>query len=117
MTPPSAYDAATSPSEWGGFLSAASRLAEGRDAIDVADEQHALLVDRRIAQPVGRRVAGVLAPDLVELARHPLAARLPFALLVVDRALELDPVIGVPGIDDQDGEARALANPIALPAV
>src|SRR6185437_4636450 len=96
------------------LLGAASRLAEGRDAVDGADEQHALLVDRRIAQAVGRRIAGVLGPDLVELARHPFAARLPFALLVVDRALELDPMVGVLGVDDQDGEARTLADPAAL---
>src|SRR6516164_9303576 len=57
-----------------------SRLAERGDAVDVADEQHALFVDRRIAQAVGRRVAGVLAPGLVELAGDTLAARIGLAL-------------------------------------
>src|SRR5580765_6996835 len=44
-----------------------SGLAEGGDAIDPADEQHAALVDRRIAQSVGWLAARVLGPDLVEL--------------------------------------------------
>src|SRR5512132_751731 len=72
-----------------------SGFAEGGDTIDVAYEQHTLLVDRGIAQPVGRRVAGVFGPDLVELPGDALAARLPFALLALDRAFELDPVVGV----------------------
>src|SRR4029077_20409269 len=91
-----------------------SRLAERRDAVDVADEQHALLVDRRVAQAVGRRVAGVLGPDLVELAGDALAAGIGLALLALDRALDLDPVIGIVGIDDQDRELGVLSDPVAL---
>src|SRR5438552_12307916 len=58
----------------------ASGLPERGDAVDPADEQHALLVDARIAQAVGRRLARVLRPDLVELLRDARAARLPLAL-------------------------------------
>src|SRR5216683_8365627 len=60
-----------------------SRLSEGRDAIDVADEQDALFVDGRIAQPIRRRVARVFRPDLVELLGDALTTRFPFVLLAL----------------------------------
>src|SRR5437899_2882574 len=91
-----------------------SGLAERGDAIDVADEQDTLFVDRGIAQPVGRRVAGVFRPDLVELPGDALAAGFPFALLALDRAFELDPVVGVVRVDDQERELGVLADPAAL---
>src|SRR4051794_21289758 len=73
----------------------ASRLAEGGDPVDAADEEDALLVDRGIAQPVGPRLLRILGPDAVELARHVLAARLPLAQLLLDGAFDLHPMIGV----------------------
>src|SRR5204863_2552570 len=94
-----------------------SGFAEGGDAVDPADEQHALFVDRRIAQAVGRGLAGVLRPDLVELLRHALSTRLRFALLGFHRALDLDPVVRIVRIHDQQRQLRALPDPFALRAV
>src|SRR5215475_10174675 len=49
--------------------------AEGRDPHDLQLEQHPPLIDRGIAQPVGRVVLRVLDPDLVKLAGDALPLR------------------------------------------
>src|SRR5689334_4862359 len=87
------------------------RLAERGDPVDAADEQHALLLDRRVAEPVGAGLAGVFRPDAVELGGDLLSARLPFPHLPLDAALDLHPVIRVLRVHDQDGEPRVPADP------
>ena len=90
------------------------RLPERRDAVDPALEQHALLVHLGVAQRVVALVPCVLAPDAVELRGHPGAVRSVLVQLVLHRALDADPVVGVFRIDDQDGDLRILANPTAF---
>src|SRR5262249_58394790 len=91
-----------------------SGLPERGYAVDPAHEQHALLVDARIAQAVGRGLPRVLRPDLVELLRDALAARRILALLGFHRALDLHPVVRIVGIHDQERELGARADPAAL---
>src|SRR3984893_18869587 len=95
----------------------ASRLAEGGNPVDAADEQHALLVDLRIAQAVGPRLACVFRPDPIELLGDALAAGFPLPHLLFHRAFDLHPVIGILGIDQKQRAPRVLANPRALRSV
>src|SRR5258708_1554913 len=84
------------------WIANSSRLPERGDSVNVADEQDALFVDAWIPQTIRWWVARKFCPDLIELLGNALAAGLPFALFTLDRAFELNPVIGVIGIDDQD---------------
>src|SRR5262245_51367959 len=79
----------------------ASRLTEGGHPLDVAHEQRASLVDRRVPQPVRRRLLRVLRPDPVELRVHTLAdGRIVLGQLLADGAADADPVVGVVGVDE-----------------
>src|SRR6202007_3119154 len=95
----------------------ASWLAERGDPVDATDEQHALFIDFRVAKTVPPRLTSIFGPDLVELPGHILAAGLPFPHLLVDRAFDLHPVVRILRIDQQDREARLVADPLALAAV
>src|SRR5580704_6261975 len=75
-----------------GSISPELRLSERSDPVDAAEEQHALLVDLRIAEAIGWRIAGVFGPDAIELLGGVLAAGLPLPQLLFDRVLDLNPV-------------------------
>src|SRR5690348_3685126 len=65
------------------------RLPERGDLHHLELEQHPALVDRRVAQGVGRLVAGVLHPDPVELVSDPLAlGRVVLGDLPLDHGLD-----------------------------
>ena len=65
-------------------------FAEGGNPVDVADEQHPTLIERRVAKAVGGLVAGVLRPDLVELSGDLGALnRVIFENLTLDVAVDL----------------------------
>src|SRR6516162_7767876 len=89
------------------------RLPERGNPIDTANEQHPLLVDLGVAQAIGRRIAGVFRPNAIELpgddsppASHSLSS--------FSTVLDLNPVIGIVGIDQEAGQARALPDPFAF---
>src|SRR5215470_19802103 len=74
----------------------ALRPAEGRDPHDLHLEQHPPLIDRGIAQPVGRVVLRVLPPGLVNLVGDPLPLhRVVLGDLPLHLRLDAQPVIGV----------------------
>src|SRR5437764_7768574 len=69
--------------------------AEGRDPHDLHLEQHPPLIDRGIAQPVGRVVLRVLDPDLVKLVGDALPLhRVVLGDLPLHLGLDAQPVIG-----------------------
>src|SRR5262245_26425129 len=95
-----------------------SRLAERRHPVDGALEQDPPLVERRVADAVGRIVPGVLGPDPVELFSDPLALdRVVFEDLPLDRALDADPVVRVLRVDEQERQLLVLADPLDLLAM
>src|SRR5262245_12961498 len=100
------------------ILEDGSRLAERRHPVDGALEQDPPLVERRVAEAVGRLAPRVLGPDLVELLGHPLALdRVVLEDLAGDGALEAHPVVGVVRVDEQEREPLVLADPLDLLAV
>ena len=90
------------------------RLPERGHPVHAALEQHALLVDDGIPEPVGRLLAGVLGPHAVDVLAGPLAAGLALPYLVHHRGLDAHPVVGVLGVHQQERDARVLAYPAAL---
>src|SRR5216684_3404515 len=96
------------------WIANSSRLPERGDSVNVADEQDALFVDAWIPQTIRWWVARKFCPDLIELLGNALAAGLQFALFTLDRAFELNPVIGVIGIDDQDRDLGVFADPVTF---
>src|SRR4051794_10345073 len=95
-----------------------SRLAESGHSLHRALEQNPPLVDRRVAQSVGRSLLGVLRPDAVELGGDALTlVGIVFEDLPSDRAFDAEPVVRVVGIDDHERELWVLANPVDLLAM
>jgi len=58
--------------------------AKRSNPIDLAEEQHTFLIDRRIAQPIRPWLPGILCPDPVELPGHIVTFRIPLAQLPAD---------------------------------